>query len=84
VTGTTYNTHSKLGTYRIGPNLDNLKFPMGSQATMHKSWTDKSFPMSIANYEYAGILSPMELRIEDYYLLKTNALTTEAHRRAFQ
>jgi hypothetical protein len=48
--GTTYNTQVKLGTYRIGPTPENLKWPMGNAATMHKAWNEKNFPMSFANF----------------------------------
>ncbi|CAM5999900.1 unnamed protein product [Sphagnum balticum] len=38
----------------------------------NKTWTDKNYPGSIASVESTGYLSPLELRIEDYYLLRTN------------
>jgi hypothetical protein len=38
----------------------------------NKQWNDKTFPSSIGAVETTGPLSVIELRIEDYYLLRTN------------
>lgn len=68
------STQSKLGSTRV-PNFENNRNSYSSSTTTNKTWNDKNYPVSIASFETTGQLSPLEIRIEDYYMIRMGYLT---------
>lgn len=75
--------NSKLGSNRATTYDSNKLNTLATMPPPNKSWTDKNIPATISVADGTGNLSLLELRIEDYYLMKTNSLT-DLQRKAFK
>ena len=66
----------KIGSYRVELyELGKPPLTLGNESFSSRTWSKKSFPISIASSLPVKGMSLTEMRIEDYYLMRSRKLT---------